>query len=119
MWILCCLTLNPCLAAAPEENTSFTQAVEAQWKRNFDEAIRLYSRVIDENPKNAQALFYRGVAFRSKGREDQALSDFEKAAALNPELVEAIYGKGLIYLHKKNYDKALQDMDLLRKVTIV
>ena len=72
-----------CSHAASSVDQLYAQAVEAHWKWNLDEAIQLYTRVIDKEPNYARAYFNRGVAYRSKRDFDKALSDFSKTIEID------------------------------------
>ena len=97
--------------AADNAKSIYSEAVEAHWKWNLDEAIRLYTRVIALDPNHARAYFNRGVAYRSKGEEDRALADFSSAISKAPDIQDALYGRGLIYLHKERFKKTVDDMN--------
>lgn len=51
----------------------------------FTKAIEEYSRLISQNPKNAEAYYNRGVAKTMVGDRSGAYSDWKKAAELGHE----------------------------------
>lgn len=50
-----------------------------------DEAIRLLDEIIKINPKNDEAFYLRGNAFRKKGDMQMAINNYLEAMELNPE----------------------------------
>ncbi len=100
-----------CQAEDPRAREIFAKAVEAQWTWELDEAIKLYTRVIEIDPSMALAHFNRGAAYRSKNMLDEAVRDFNSAIENDPGLRLAYFGRGKILLEKKEFQKALEDMD--------
>jgi uncharacterized caspase-like protein len=48
-------------------------------QKKYDEAIEVFTGVIEANPNDTTPYAYRGVAYRDKGQFDLALADFQKA----------------------------------------
>ncbi|MDR0411150.1 MAG: tetratricopeptide repeat protein [Treponema sp.] len=53
------------------------------------EAVEDLSRVVALEPNNAEAYYYRGLAYALLQKKDNALSDYEQTCALNPDHVKA------------------------------
>ena len=62
--------------------TDIEDSFSAFEKNDDNEAIRLSSRIIDRNPKYADAYICRGIAYLSKNEFDKAIYDFRKASQL-------------------------------------
>lgn len=67
----------------------------------FEEAIRIYDRLIEERPEDRTALFYRGVTRYKLGALDDAVADFRQAiaqgarfAVAHLRLGDAFYAQG-------------------------
>ena len=69
---------------------------ELQLKR-YDECIRDASSLIDADPGDATAYFFRGTSFMNTGRTAEALDDLRRAVAVNPGLGAAWYNLSLLY----------------------
>ena len=50
--------------AAEDARMLYAQAREAHWSFNLPEAIRLYTKVLEADPKNAKVHFERGLVTR-------------------------------------------------------
>lgn len=50
-----------------------------------EKSISIYSREIEENPKNCRAYFLRGIFYQGLRHYQLALDDFNKALDLNPD----------------------------------
>ncbi|MFH0910719.1 MAG: rhomboid family intramembrane serine protease [Planctomycetota bacterium] len=62
------------------------KAYEADVAQDHRGALDLYTRVIEQDPRNAWAYHNRGLVFRALGMEGNAKADMEKAQALDPSL---------------------------------
>ena len=49
---------------------------------SYDEAIQVYDKVIEINPKFAEVWYNKGTALRHLGKDDEASVCDDKAAAL-------------------------------------
>jgi len=73
-----------------------------------------FSRVVEKNPKNAQALDMLGLTDGSMGDWTQAIADFEQEAALNPKMsfrVSDAYCNRGSHSPKGKYDQAISDLN--------
>jgi len=73
-----------------------------------DEALAIFSKLASAEPQ-AQVHFYRGLAFRVKGKFPQALEDFNKAIALDPKQPLYYLRRGILLLRSAKYQEALSD----------
>ena len=71
------------------ENTPADQAMRAAEaafaKRDFDEAIKNYSRVLETDPKNYSAVLYIGDSFFAKGDFANSATWYERATRVDPD----------------------------------
>src|SRR5580692_825115 len=101
--------LNPKDAAASYSNRGNAY----QRKGNLDRAIADYNQAITLDPKNAEAYYSRGYAYRAKGDtgraiayvkrgiadtekgdNDRAIADYNQAIALDPKYSAAYNNRG-------------------------
>ena len=69
---------------------------ELQLKR-YDECIRDSSLLLDADPKDATAYFFRGTSFMNTARAAEAGDDLRRAVAVNPGLGSAWYNLSVLY----------------------
>ena len=55
-------------------------------RKDYDGAIKAYTKAIELNPKNANAFYWRGICFSEMKNEAAELADYEKAQALDPTM---------------------------------
>ena len=55
-------------------------------RKDYDGAIKLYTKAIELNPKNADAFFWRGNCFFDKNDQSASIADYEKALELDPTM---------------------------------
>jgi peptidoglycan hydrolase-like protein with peptidoglycan-binding domain len=77
-------------------------------KGAYDAAVATYTRIIQRKPKNADAYFNRGLAYKNDGRTEQALSDYEAAIALDPAHRKAYFDRANILYERGLYRDALR-----------
>ncbi len=63
---------------------------------NFSDAIDNYSKILELQPNDEQALLNRAIAYTQVDRFDQALSDIDSFLMLNPNNKKALNGKAFI-----------------------
>ena len=63
---------------------------------NFSDAIDTYSKILELQPKDEQALLNRAIAYTQVDRFDNALRDIDSFLMLNPNNKKALNGKAFI-----------------------
>jgi hypothetical protein len=71
-----------------------TAAIAAQQGRHED-CVRLATRALQSNPRNADVLSNRGAALRALSRYDEALADYDRALALAPRSAATLNNRGV------------------------
>lgn len=72
-----------------EESAGFGSGVDAISAGEFDKARGIFEKIAGEEPSNAKAHFYLGVAQQNLEQRDAAIDSYEKALSLDPKLTEA------------------------------
>lgn len=99
-----------CLLAA-----SFPAALAAPGDQSPEQDKRLaeYSAIIEKNPNDAVAHYFRGLVYAARRDFPEALRDFTRALELNPRYAAAYYNRGWVYSmiqdDSKNIDRAIED----------
>jgi len=82
------------------------------------EAIDLYSKFIQLNPKYglADAYLNRGIKYNSLDSAELSIADFDKYIGYNNKEPYAYYFRGSSYKMLKEYDKAIKDFSMAIKL---
>lgn len=97
---------------------NYKLAVEAQNKYNHALAIDLFSKVIDEDPRNVWSYCGRGESYQQIGEHKKAIRDFTIALQLDSEEELAKdwsrFFCGVSYAKIEQYDKALEYFNVVK-----
>ncbi len=92
-----------------------TAALEVLSKNDDDQAIRLFTAIIEAKPPSPM-LYYdygsRGIAYLRKGQQDQALADFDAAIKLKPDDGDSHFRRGAIKFEQMQYQAAIDDLSV-------
>jgi tetratricopeptide (TPR) repeat protein len=79
-------------------------------KKDYNEAIANYNKVIEFNPVFEFAFYNRGLAWFAKKEYDKAIADYTKIIKLNSKNADTYYNnRGNAWKAKNEYDKAIDD----------
>ena len=97
------------LASVIEQNniTLINKVIEKYNTNQHEEALKLISQVLTEDPNNAYAHYYRGLIYDTQKKYDLAIEEYKKSYVNNPALVVANYLIAIIYDTKAEYPQAL------------
>lgn len=73
----------------PGPSSGFSAGVDAISAQDFEKAGGIFETITSEQPSNAKAHFYLGVARQNLGQGEAAIASYEKALELDPKLTEA------------------------------
>lgn len=74
-------------------------------------AIDKLNNYINNNPKNAQALFMKGVMLAEQGRRDEAIKVFADVTEKFPNLPEPYNNLAVLYADQGQFDKARKSLE--------
>lgn len=80
--------------AGPAEQVNQARTLVAEGKAG--EALRLYQRVLDDDPHNAAALADIGWLLHQSGRPEDALAYLDRAVAADPRYADAHFFRGVV-----------------------
>jgi tetratricopeptide (TPR) repeat protein len=75
----------------------------------IDSEIADFTKAIALSPEDAWAIFFRGMAYETKGEFDSALADYDKLIALKPKNANTYIVRGLAYADWGEDDCAIAD----------
>ncbi|GHV96109.1 (p)ppGpp synthetase [Spirochaetia bacterium] len=87
-------------------------ALYAHNRNRFDEAIAMYSRILELKPDNTIcSLIYkhRGMANFAQSKYNEAIADFDHTLELDEKSYKAAYYRGVVHSVLKQYAEALDD----------
>ena len=77
--------------------------------KDFSNAIKDFTKVIELTSSYAEAYFNRGLANYEFSKYSKAIDDFTKAIEINPEDGDSFFGRGLVKSEIYDYDEAIDD----------
>lgn len=86
-------------------------------QRNYQEAIKYYSKAKQIAPSYAKAYNNLGYAYSQIGEFNLAVAHFEKGLQINPNMWEAYDNLAAVYTSLKQYDKALDYIEKAIKLS--
>ena len=92
------------------------QAHEATEKKEFQRALAILDRMIDEYPEFAEAWNRRGAVYWELGNYQKSAADSERALALNPNHYGAMQGLGICRLQMGDVAEACRYLRAALKV---
>lgn len=92
-----------------EDHALEVRALDEFRKGAYEAAVATYSRIIQRNPKLANAYFNRGLAYNSSGHNEQALADYATAIKLDPGHDKAYFDRANIRYQQGLYRDAVRD----------
>ena len=77
-------------------------------QRDLNKAYGLFSQIILEDPKWAEAWNKRATVLYMMGNYEQSQNDIDQVLKLEKRHFGALSGQGLVQIELKNYDKAIE-----------
>lgn len=90
-------------------NASAQSAAQDCQRLSGDQAITACGLAIQQNPRDAKAVYNRGLHWSAKGDNDRAISDYSEAIRLDPKDAIAFSNRGNEWSAKGNNDRAMSD----------
>ena len=81
------------------------QALQLESQGRAADALRIYDGLLEDDPRNVQALAYRGWLLKRAGLPDLAMESLDKAVAIDPRFPDAHFFRGMV-LYQDRKDPA-------------
>jgi tetratricopeptide (TPR) repeat protein len=104
-----CVTTNPTVRQRMDAQSAYHRGVAAASQKNYDGAIREFSKAIELDPNYADAYTNRGIAYAGKSDYDRAIADYNQAIWLDPNYADVYNNRGLAYSSKGDSNRAIAD----------
>jgi tetratricopeptide (TPR) repeat protein len=96
----------PMTGSLPETPSGrMAQALQLEREGKAAEALRIYDELLDSDPRNVQALAYRGWLLKRAGLPDLAMTALDQAVAIDPRFPDAHFFRGMV-LYQDRKDPA-------------
>ncbi len=95
--------------SARTQNELFDLGVKSFKQEKYQDAIHLFSEIIEKDPGHADAYKKRGICYIKQKKYDAAIDDFMKAKKLFPDLKGIHSNLGVAWYYKKNYIHAIEN----------
>ncbi|MBU2549539.1 MAG: tetratricopeptide repeat protein [Proteobacteria bacterium] len=97
---------------------AYTSSRDVRWFHQgaLDRAVADYTRVVDNDPLNAEAYLRRGAATAAAGDYDRAITDYNRALEINPNFGWALVCRGMAWFNTQDYDRAEADFNTALEV---
>ena len=79
-------------------------------KGDYEGAIAVFSRLIAQYPRYAEAYYNRGVAQGKLENDKAAIADYNQALKINSKLAEAYQERGLLWQKQGNKKRVIADL---------
>ena len=83
--------------------------IQEEKQKEYEEAIKHYTKAIELKPDSAEAYYHRGVVYFSLDDFDSAITNFAEMIKLEPNEANAYLWRGWAYKHEGNFDEAIED----------
>ena len=85
-------------------------------KQKFEEAIVIFSKVIDLDPEWAEAWNKRATIYYMVGEFQKSQNDIDKVLELESRHFGALAGQGLVNIQLENYEKAIMSYEKAQQI---
>lgn len=90
-----------------------TDAMQALSESRFDEAVRLYTRLVEADPKDGESTYRLAMALMSLDRLEEAATRFQDARELGYQPMGVDYRLARIYARMGRRDEALDKLEAI------
>src|SRR5713226_873508 len=97
---------RPAAAQQSETDVFVAQAILAYEGRRYDEALGYLEEALAQEPKNVEALYYKGLVLMAQQKTEAAVEPLERARTLAPTDFSVRFLLGVAYFSLERYDQA-------------
>ncbi len=103
--------LTKAIAAKPTNKLYLDRANAYSAQKKYDLAVSDFSKVIELDPKNADAYNARGNAYLQSDKTDLAIQDINKAIGIDPTKTGSLIDLAKLFEKQTKYDDAIKIYD--------
>jgi tetratricopeptide (TPR) repeat protein len=105
------LLFNSIVSHAQSSEDYLNSGLKKHNAKDYDGAIKDYSRAIGLDNGLRDAYYNRGVCLQAIDDKVAAKKDFDKTIIIDPKFAKAYYSRATIYVSREMYLEALPDLD--------
>lgn len=87
--------------------SSFETGLKYQKNEQFTDAIACYEEIIQQDPRDINALFNLGYCYLALGQYNKSITAYDNALAISPQIPTVLYNKGFTYKTAGDIDTAI------------
>jgi lipoprotein NlpI len=110
-WGLCLSAIGPAWGEEKPVDELLAEAKSAFERGQPEAALKLAGQAVERDPKNARAVFVRGLLYEALAKHEPAVADFDAAIALNPDYADAYDHRGSEQFKLAKIDESIADFD--------
>jgi tetratricopeptide (TPR) repeat protein len=92
---------------------SLTRGLQFYNESKFDQALREFSKLIEKDPSNIEAHYFKGLTFNKAEKADQAVATFKKVLELDSKYSGAHLQLGIAYYKLKSNKEAIEEFNIV------
>lgn len=92
---------------ADEAQDNLAQAYDAYEQKQYTRSLQLLDQVLQQEPRNAQAFYYRGLVYEGQNKLDLARKAYESSVEYDPNNADALYALAVACDELKDTQSAL------------
>jgi len=100
--------LNPVQA---QEAPSLIRGLQFYNEEKFDRALLEFSKILEKDPSNIEAHYFKGLTFNKAEKPEKAVVTFKKVLALDPKYSGARLQLGIAYFKLKLNTEAIEQFE--------
>lgn len=97
------------------QNPTTLKAKKAFDSKNYKEALKNYTKVVDEGKAVYTDYYYRGISQNQLGNLQEAYNDYSRAIKLAPDFAEAYFLRGTMLINPEQVQEAMNDLNMAVK----
>lgn len=93
------------------ERELLEQGIDRIEQGNYQEAINIFTEVIEQHPREPAPYINRGIAHQKLGNYEDAIEDYQQALQYDPENGLAYLNWGIVHYEQQDYEEAAKKID--------
>jgi len=99
------------LQAQEGDSPSLIRGLQFYNEEKLDQALSEFSQLLEQDPTNIEAHYFKGLTFNKAEKFDQAVVTFKKVLELNSKYSGARLQLGIAYFNLKSNTEAIQEFE--------